>query len=126
MIKLVCHSIHFQSRAQEFISEDSFHKVIPGEVAIAVLVQFPEQIRNPGFLVIVMFQETFSPIVPIEVLDLLQFVEIVQFFFKATVAFPSHHPYMTPFLPKCLGSWVSVVLWLADAGTAGNNSFLLN
>ena len=120
MIEFVRHSVHFQSWTGELVLEDSIDEIVPGQETVTVLVQLPEQVGNSGFLVVVVLQESFAPIVPIEILDLFQFLQIVQFFFEATVPFPSHHPDMTPFLPKGLGTRILVVVALAHAGTAEN------
>jgi len=50
--------------------------------------------------------ESTAPIVPAEVLNLLQFLEIGQFILQAALTIPSHHPDVTPFVPKLASSWV--------------------
>ena len=100
------------------ILQNSINEIISCQETIPILIQFPEQIGDSGFLVIVVFKEAFSPIIPIKVLDLFEFLEIIEFFLEATIALPSHHPDMTPFLPKSLSTWVLVIVALAYAGAA--------
>ena len=86
-------------------------------LTISVLIEFPEQVGNPGFFVIVVFEEPFSPVVPVKVFDLFELLEVVELLLESTITLPSHHPDMTPFFPKSLGPWISIVL-LADTSTA--------
>lgn len=116
MIEFIRHCVHLQSGAGELVLQDSINEIVPGQEAVTVLVQLAEQVRHPGLFVVVVLQEAFAPIVPIEVLDLFQLLQVVQFLFETTIPFPGHHPDMTPFLPKSLGTRILVVMTLANAG----------
>ena len=122
VVKLVSHGVHLQLGGGELVLQDPVDELIAGTVAVTVVIQLPEEVLHPGLFVVVVLQETFAPIVPIEVLDLFQFLQIVQFFFETTIPFPSHHPDMTPFLPKGLGARILVLVIgaLAYAGAAKN------
>ena len=70
MVELVSHGVHFQPGGREPVLEDAVDEVVTGQKAIGVLVEFTEEVRHPGLLVVVVLEETFSPIVPIKVFDL--------------------------------------------------------
>ncbi len=107
---------------------NSIDEILARDSSLVVFVHFTEQIRNARLLVIhelhelkflkwiwliprksfTFIQITYStaPIVPAEVLNLLQFLEIGQFILQAALTIPSHHPDVTPFVPKLASSWV--------------------
>ena len=69
MVKLISYGVHLQPGGREPVLEDAVNEVVARQEAISVLVEFTEEIRHPGLFVIVMLEETFSPIIPIKVFD---------------------------------------------------------
>ena len=49
-----------------------FVGIVPGEETVGIFVQLPEEVSDPGLFVVVVLEEPFAPLVPVEVLDLLQ------------------------------------------------------
>ena len=92
--------------------------LLPCEVTVHVLVQLAEEVGDPGLLVVVVLEEAFSPLLPVEMLDLLQLLEISQFVLESTIALPGHHPNVTPFVPESLGPRVLDAMISTHTGSA--------
>ena len=120
MVEFVCHCVHFKLGRRELCLQDSINEFVPGAVAITILVQFAEEVLDARLLVVVVLEVALAPILPVEVLDLLKLLEVVQLVLQPPVALPCHHPDMPPLVPESLGPWVLDALFtLAYAGTAG-------
>ena len=126
VVELVSHGVHLELGGRELVLEDAVDEVVSAEEAVGVFVQLAEQVRHSGLLVVVVLQEALSPLVPVEVLDLLQLLEVAQLVLQPAVAFPSHHPYMAPFVPQSLGPWVLDALILTADALSAAVSFLRN
>ena len=119
VIELVGHGVHLQLGGRELVLEDAVDEVVADEESVGVFVQLPEQVRHPRLFVVVVLEESLPPLVPVEVLDLLQLLQVAQLVLEATVALPSHHPDVTPLVPEGLGPRVLDALVLtADALSA--------
>jgi hypothetical protein len=70
--------ITWTPRRRELALEYPVDKLVPGELTVGVLVQFPEQIRHPRLLVVVVLQEPLAPLVPVKVLHLLQLLKMFE------------------------------------------------
>ncbi len=118
VVELVGDRVHFQTRGRELVLQDAVHEVLSRQESVAVLVQLAEEVRDAGLLVVVVLEEPLAPFLPVEVLDLLELLEVAELVLQPAVAFPGHHPDVTPLVPECLGSRAPHVL--AYAGTAEN------
>ena len=120
VVKFVSHSIHFKLRRWELGLQDSIDEFVSRTVTITVVVQLAEEVLDTRLFVVVVFEVTLSPILPVEVLDLFKLLQVVKLVLQPPVALPCHHPDMPPFVPKGLGSWVlDAPFTLAHAGPAG-------
>jgi hypothetical protein len=70
--------ITWTPRRRELALEYPVDKLVPGELTVGVLVQFPEQIRHSRLLVVVVLQEPLAPLVPVKVLDLLKLLKMFE------------------------------------------------
>merc|ERR1719330_8443 len=119
VVKFVSDSIHFKLRRWELGLQDSIDEFVSRTVTITVVVQLAEEVLDTRLFVVVVFEVTLSPILPVEVLDLFKLLKVVKLVLQPPVALPCHHPDMPPFVPKGLGSRVlDAPFSLAHAGTA--------
>ena len=119
VVELVGHGVHLQLGAGELVPQDPVDELVPGTVAVTVIVQLPEEVLDTGLLVVVVLQILLPPGLPVKVLHLLQLLEVVELVLEPPVALPGHHPDVSPLVPESLGAGVlDASLALADAGTA--------
>ena len=66
-----------------------------------------------------MLEVALAPLLPVEVLDLLQLLQVEQLVLEPPVALPGHHPDVSPLVPQGLGPRVlNAALALAHARPA--------
>ena len=119
VVELVGHSVHLQLGGGELVPQDSVEEFVSGTVAVTVIVQLPEEVLDPGLLVVVVLQILLPPGLPVKVLDLLQLLEVVELVLEPPVSLPGHHPDVSPLVPERLGSRVlDASLALAHTGSA--------
>ena len=119
VVELVRHGVHLQLGGGELVPQDSVDELVPGTVAVAVIVQLPEEVLDSGLLVVVVLQILLSPGLPVKVLHLLQLLEVVELVLESPVSLPGHHPDVSPLVPERLGPGVlDASLSLAHAGAA--------
>lgn len=103
VVKLVSHGVHLQLGGGEFVLQDAVDELIAGTVAVTVVIQLPEEVLHPGLLVVVVLEVLLPPRLPVEVLDLLELLEVVELVLESPVPLPGHHPDMSPLVPERLG-----------------------
>ncbi len=93
----------------------------PGEVSVDVFIEFPEEVSHPGLLIVVVLEEPLSPLVPVEVLNSLKLLQVVQLVLEPAVALPGHHPHVAPFIPQGLGARILDALLVVTHACAAND-----
>lgn len=97
-VEHIRHVFHFQSGSVEFGFYDAVDEIVSRNQLVVILIHFSEQISQPGFFVIHKFKESFSPIVPREVVGFFFFFQISQMIVEFPLTFPGEHPHMSPFV----------------------------
>lgn len=106
-IEHVGYSVHFKTTRWEFGSHNSVDEVFTRDGSFVVLVHLAEQVRHTRFLVVHELHKSASPVIPAEVLDLLQFLKISQFVLESALSIPGHHPNVAPSIPQLARSWIA-------------------
>ena len=123
VVEHVGHGVHLEPGAGELGLEDALDELaVALEEAVGVLVELAHEVGDPGLLVVVELEEALAPLLPVEVLHVLELVEVAQLVLEPPVPLPRHHPHVPPLVPEGLGARVLDALVHAHAGSAGKEN----
>lgn len=80
--------------------DDSIHKDVAWDESVVVLVHLPEQVCQPGLLVVHELEETLPPVIPAELTHALQVKQVQAVVVQTSLPFPAQHPNVTPLVPQ--------------------------
>lgn len=88
----------------KFLLDYFFHEHFFGNQTNLLLVNLFQELDNLNPLVAVMFQESFSPFFPVEMLLFCTLAQHHEMIVKTLLSIPHHHPDISPLLPQLLGT----------------------
>lgn len=106
-IEKIGHGVHLQLRGVELRSDYSIDEDLSRDQSVVVLVHLAEQIRQARLFVVHELEETLAPLLPAELPDAFQVLEVQEVIVQAALAFPRQHPYVAPLVPQELSPWGS-------------------